>query len=74
MRNAPHQGATVDSTANDTRLAAAPNLVLVAMLGTGTEGQSLRTPPTPRPHYSACRAPKDQIGRTVPPQGRDQQG
>src|SRR5262252_7880017 len=67
MRNAPNQGATVDTPASNACLAAAPNLVLVVMLGTGTEGQSLRTPPTPRPHHSACRAPKDQAGRTVLP-------
>jgi len=35
----PKQGATFGTSANNACLAAAPNLVLVVMLGTGTEGQ-----------------------------------
>jgi hypothetical protein len=56
----PQTGATFDTTANNACLAAAPNLVLVVMLGTGTEGEfsvhhrhrALITPRAERPRIT----------------------
>ena len=57
----PQSGATFDTTTHNACLAAAPNLVLVVMLGTGTEGQFL--PYTTNTAPSSFRVPSAQRPR-----------